>query len=116
MPSQGTLTQTQARLLDAFARPLVAADEAGRLLTKPLRYATVCTAQLFRSGLNCKANWIRRCAACLLGCAPWTAADHLQSPSCLMGRSLPRALSSVSGGYWCHPCSCFQAAGRSWSN
>jgi DNA-binding CsgD family transcriptional regulator len=32
VPSQGTLTETQARLLDAFARPLVAADEGGRLL------------------------------------------------------------------------------------
>ena len=32
MPSLVTLTETQARLLDALARPMVAADDAGRLL------------------------------------------------------------------------------------
>lgn len=32
MPSPGTLTESQTRLLDALARPIVAADDAGRLL------------------------------------------------------------------------------------
>ena len=113
VPSQGTLTETQARLFDAFARPLVAADEVDDYCTKHLRSTTAWTAQPSRSGLNCKTNWIRRCGACLPGCVHWTAADHLQSPSCLIGRCLPRALSSVSGGCWCHQCYCFQAAGRS---
>lgn len=32
VPSSGTLTESQARLLDGFARPIVVADDAGRLL------------------------------------------------------------------------------------
>jgi hypothetical protein len=32
MPSLGTLTESQVQLLDAFARPIVLADDTGRLL------------------------------------------------------------------------------------
>ena len=44
--------------------------------TKHLRSTIVWIAQPFRNGASCRANWIRRCGACLPGCAHCTTPHH----------------------------------------